>query len=265
MSMHNPQIQARLGQISRRGALLASLGLAACASAVSDAQETGAPAAPPKRILVFGDSISWGVFPAGAGLRRIAFRERWTGVAQRILGPGFEIVEDNLPGRTAGVDRPSLPSLSPAAMNGLTELPEALFRNIPLDLVVLPLGTNDMLLDPTMAAEALAQRIGALADVVNAFMLPYALEGMTRPAKTLVMAPTAIGETRASPNGLAAEVLRRRLLSALEAEETRRGFAVFNGALAVPEAPPDGLHPDKQGHERLGRLAADAILGALSS
>lgn len=263
--MHNPQLQARLGQVSRRGAVLASLGLAACACAVSDAQDIGAPAAAPTRILIFGDSSSWGVFPAGAGLRRIAFRERWTGVAQRILGPGFEVVEDNMPGRTAGVDRPSLPSLSPAAMNGLTELPEALFRNIPLDLVVLQLGTNDMLLDPTIAAETLAQRIGALADVVNAFMLPSPLEGMTRPAKTLVMAPTAIGETRASPNGSAAEALRRRLLPALEAERTRKGFSVFNGALAVPEVPPDGLHYDEHGHARLGLLAADAIRGALLS
>jgi|CXWL01.1.fsa_nt_gi lysophospholipase L1-like esterase len=64
-----------------------------------------------------------------------------------------------MPGRTAGADRPSLPSLSPAALNGLKELPEALFRNAPLSLVVLQLGTNDMLLDPALSPQALAQRI----------------------------------------------------------------------------------------------------------
>jgi hypothetical protein len=150
-------------------------------------------------------------------------------------------------------------------MNGLKELPAAMMRNIPLQMVALQQGTNDMLLDPNVSAAEIAERLGALADIATSFMLPYPLDGMSRPVRALVVAPTAIGATRASPNGPAAEAKRLELLPALREHAARGRFFLLDGAQAVPIAPPDGLHFDEVGHARLGTLAARAIRDALSA
>ena len=115
-----------------------------------------------------------------------------------------------------------------------------------------------------MPPETFAARIAALADVVSAFKLPIALEGQRYPIRTLVMAPTGIGDTPNNPNGLKAEAARVRNLPELRAEAERKGFQVFDGAEAVPVPGPDGLHFDAAAHRRLGILAARAIREALA-
>jgi len=54
------------------------------------------------------------------------------------LGDGFDIIEEGLSGRTTDVDDPTDPRL-----NGSTYLPSALASHLPLDLVIVMLGTND--------------------------------------------------------------------------------------------------------------------------
>lgn len=247
--------------VSRR-----SFGIVAAGLAGSIMAAPALASAAPRRVLVYGASNSWGFQPVtpGAPLRRLPFAQRWTGQAQRALGRGYEIVEDVLPGRTAGADRPGFGGLAPSAMNGLTELPEALVRNLPLGLVVLQLGTNDLMLDPDLAPETFAARIGALAGAVAAFRLPIAMEGQAYPIRTLAMAPTGIAQAPGAANGARAEAARRRCLPALQAEAAARGFRVFDGAEAVPTPGPDGLHFDADVHRRLGLLAARAIAEALS-
>jgi lysophospholipase L1-like esterase len=220
------------------------------------------------RILAFGASNTWGfqpVDPKERILRRLPFSQRWTGVAQRALGRGYEIVEDALSGRTAGIDRQSAAGsqLPGSAYNGLTELPEALARNVPLDLVVLQLGTNDLMSDSNLSAEALCQRLITLCSVINKFNLPIPLEGQGKPIKAMLMAPTAIGPMPNNPNWERAETTRKRALPLLKAAGLEHGFSVFDGAQAVPAPGPDGLHFGPDGHQRLGLIAAAAIREAL--
>lgn len=227
-----------------------------------------AAAAKKFRILAFGASNTWGFQPVDAKeriLRRLPFSQRWTGVAQRALGPNYEIVEDALSGRTAGMDRPSVASsqLPGSAYNGLTELPEALARNVPLDLVVLQLGTNDLMLDPNLSAEALCQRLVTLCDIIKKFTLPIPLEGQAKPIKAMLMAPTTIGPMPNNPNWERAEATRKLALPLLQAAGMEHGFSVFDGAEAVPTPGSDGLHFGVEAHRRLGVLAATTIRNAL--
>jgi lysophospholipase L1-like esterase len=221
-----------------------------------------------KRVLAFGASNTWGfqpVDPKERILRRLPFSQRWTGVAQRALGRGYEIVEDALSGRTAGIDRQNAAGsqLPGSAYNGLTELPEALARNVPLDLVVLQLGTNDLMSDSSLSAEALCQRLITLCSVINKFTLPIPLEGQGKPIKAMLMAPTAIGPMPNNPNWERAETTRKQALPLLKAAGLEHGFSVFDGAQAVPAPGPDGLHFGPDGHQRLGLIAAAAIREAL--
>jgi lysophospholipase L1-like esterase len=67
-----------------------------------------AAASEPRRIMVFGDSLAWGWMPQADGFPTTRFRPevRWPGVLQAALGPGYEVVEENLNGRTTDLNPP---------------------------------------------------------------------------------------------------------------------------------------------------------------
>lgn len=93
-----------------------------------------------KRIMCFGDSLTWGWIPVQEGVptTRYPADVRWTGVLQAELGAAFTIIEEGLSARTTMLNDPTDPRL-----DGSAYLPSALASHLPLDLVILMLGTND--------------------------------------------------------------------------------------------------------------------------
>jgi len=93
-----------------------------------------------KSIMCFGDSLTWGWIPVleGSPTHRYPYEERWTGAMASALGDGYNIIEEGLSARTTSADDPNDPRL-----NGSDYLPSALASHLPLDLVILMLGTND--------------------------------------------------------------------------------------------------------------------------
>ena len=93
-----------------------------------------------KSILCYGDSLTWGWVPVteGAPTMRYPYKDRWTGAMASHLGAGYHIVEEGLSARTTSLDDPNDPRL-----NGSAYLPSALASHLPLDLVIVMLGTND--------------------------------------------------------------------------------------------------------------------------
>ena len=109
-----------------------------------------------KQILVYGDSMSWGIRP---GTReRLPFDQRWPGVMQLALDPNgrdIRVIEDSLNGRRTAWDDPFRPG-----RNGLQGLAQRIEINAPLALVILALGTNDFQamhpLTPALSAHGIA-------------------------------------------------------------------------------------------------------------
>ncbi len=93
-----------------------------------------------KRILCFGDSLTWGWVPVADGMptERYPRQKRWPGALAEALGAGYLVLEEGLSARTTNADDPTDPRL-----NGATYLPASLASHLPLDLVILMLGTND--------------------------------------------------------------------------------------------------------------------------
>jgi lysophospholipase L1-like esterase len=91
-------------------------------------------------ILCFGDSLTWGWVPVleGSPTLRYPFEQRWTGAMKAALGDGYDIIEEGLSARTTSADDPNDPRL-----NGSQYLPTAIASHLPLDLVIIMLGTND--------------------------------------------------------------------------------------------------------------------------
>ncbi len=105
-----------------------------------------------RTVLCFGDSLTWGYNPEGPG--RHAFEDRWPSVLGAALGPGVAVIAEGLNGRTTGYDD----HLADCDRNGVKNLPTVLHTHMPLDLVVIMLGTNDM--KPVIAGTAHAARAG---------------------------------------------------------------------------------------------------------
>src|SRR6516164_2276491 len=91
------------------------------------------------RILVYGDSMSWGIVPMTR--KRFPFESRWPGVMQASLhsaGLTVHVIEDCLNGRRTVWDDPFK-----SGRNGLVGLEQRIEIHSPLSLVILMLGTND--------------------------------------------------------------------------------------------------------------------------
>lgn len=93
-----------------------------------------------KRILCFGDSLTWGWVPVADGMptERYPRQDRWPGALAERLGPDYLVLEEGLSARTTNVDDPA-----DTRLNGSKYLPASLASHLPLDLVILMLGTND--------------------------------------------------------------------------------------------------------------------------
>ncbi|YBV97492.1 SGNH/GDSL hydrolase family protein [Phyllobacteriaceae bacterium JZ32] len=105
-----------------------------------------------KTVLCYGDSLTWGYNPEGPG--RHAFEDRWPSVLAAALGPEVNVIADGLNGRTTGYDD----HLADCDRNGVRTVPTALHTHMPLDLVIVMLGSNDM--KPAIAGTAHAARAG---------------------------------------------------------------------------------------------------------
>ena len=108
-----------------------------------------------KRVLCYGDSNTWG-YDGETGLRFPA-DIRWPGVVAKKLGPGFELVEAGLNGRTAVFEDPLTEGLC-----GISHLYPAMGCAAPLDGMIVMLGTNDCKQRFSATADNIVRGIGRL-------------------------------------------------------------------------------------------------------
>ena len=92
-----------------------------------------------QQVLVYADSLSWGIIPETR--QRLPFDQRWPGVMEAALlaaGRRVRVLEDCLNGRRTVWEDPFKPG-----RRGLDGLAQRIEAHSPLALVILMLGTND--------------------------------------------------------------------------------------------------------------------------
>ena len=89
-----------------------------------------------KRVLCFGDSLTWGFDPDTR--QRFSEDARWPRVTGELLGNGYEVIEEGQNGRTIATDDPA-----EGEKNGLKYIGPCLESHSPLDIVIIMLGSND--------------------------------------------------------------------------------------------------------------------------
>lgn len=134
-----------------------------------------------KTVVLFGDSNTWGYVPGGDGARYP--REiRWAGRLAASLADQAEVIAEGLCSRTAAMDLPTAEGL-----NGLSYLVPCLRSHMPVDALVIFLGTNDV---AYLTLEDVAESVGRL---VKAARTCEAGPRGTAPA-VLVVCPPPFGE-----------------------------------------------------------------------
>ncbi len=217
---------------------------------------------PRKRVLIFGDSNTWGWASTGLDqpCERLPDGTRWTCVAGRLLGGECEIVVDGLVNRTTDLDMARGWGAVPGhGFNGSRSLEVAIARNMPLDLVVIALGTNDLQNQFGRDAHAIADGLTRLVAMVEA-----SAGGVNTcyPApRAMIVAPPRINAVPAPRMG--------RAFAGATARSQGLGRAI---AEALPDLPlvdlqdllgaargQDGIHLTPTEHYVLGVNAAERI------
>lgn len=216
-----------------------------------------------KHVLVFGDSNSWGWTPVATGFPtvRLDASKAWPGVMEKQLGASYSVSLDALSGRTVNVDYPAaLGSVPGTGFNGKTALPAAIAREMPLDLVIIMLGTNDVRSDLNRSPKEIAAGLRQLSDLVTS-----SAGGVftTYPApKVLIVAPPAVGDTSNTPidqvmSGASAKSLA--LPAAIDAALQGSKATLYDASKIVRVHGIDGVHLTEADHVLLGKALADEV------
>ena len=205
------------------------------------------------QILVYGDSLTWGIIPNTRN--RLPFAARWPGVMEaELLGAGHpvRVVEDCLNGRRTVWDDPFKPG-----RNGLVGLEQRIEVNSPLALVILMLGTNDF--QPTHDTNAFRSAQGIMA-LVQAIRRAPIEPGMPCPPIMIVSPPPPAVATGSMKQKFAgADKRSAGVGEAYQRVATELNCHFFDARLVARVSSIDGVHLDADQHLILGREIARAV------
>jgi len=205
------------------------------------------------QILVYGDSLTWGIIPNTR--QRLRFDQRWPGVLEQALirsGCEVRVIEDCLNGRRTVWDDPYKPG-----RNGLAGLEQRIEINSPLALVILMLGTNDFQSMHQFNPWQSAQGVAAL---VRAIRRAPVEPGMPVPV-ILVVAPPPLREARGpiAPKFTGAQEKSQGLADAYRQVTLELECAFFEAGSVTSSSKVDGIHLDVDQHEILGMKLAGVV------
>lgn len=199
-----------------------------------------------KTVLCFGDSLTWGYDAENRG--RHPYEDRWPSVLETALGESVTVIAEGLNGRTTAYDD----HLADCDRNGVSNLPTVLHSHMPLDLVIIMLGTNDM--KPSVAGSAHAARAGIqrLVGLVRHHEYSFSYDA----PDILIVSPPPLCETpiRSSRPCIAATIGESQMLASLYrdlADDLGCGF--FDAGSVAETTPVDGVHLTAENTRAIGR------------
>ena len=206
-----------------------------------------------ERIMVFGDSLSWGYVP-GSKHQRFAANVRWPGKLQQLLGDEYEVIEENLNSR--GIEHGD-PRPGKEGRRALDYIEPCLDSQDPLDHVLVLLGTNEMKHEMDQSPEEIGLSMQRLLCVIINRRSQFRDES---PKVTLISPPMINEETeycQAGDKYLGATEKSKKLTAVYEqlATQLNIGFVALNGIL--PGA--DGIHIDADEHKKVAELVYQSL------
>ena len=203
-----------------------------------------------KNIFCYGDSITWGFDPITWS--RYNYGDRWTSVLQENLGPGYYITVNALQGRTTTWEHPFLPF-----RNGREPLMMLLESNAPIDLVIIMLGTNDIISMLNKSAEESASGMLSLVRIIY-----QSLSGPNGGIpKIMILSPPVIGNL----SGFMSLYYSKRKDESKKLAQYHKTFSEQFGCNFIDSnefirtCEPDGLHISRESQRILGIKVAEEV------
>ena len=207
-----------------------------------------------KRILCYGDSLTFGKIPGP--FTRYLPNERWTGVLQELLGYEYEVIEEGLRGRTTDMDDPDS-----IGRNGLSYFQSCILSHLPVDLVIILLGANDLKERFNRTAKEIAPAFKKYKDA-----LLYACKYLEeKEPQILLISPPLVDEANTLPEwgyrggGEKSKELGKEYSKV--AKEMKADF--IDLASIVKPSPLDGIHLDPESNRIVAIHVKEIIIKLL--
>lgn len=217
-----------------------------------------------KRILCYGDSNTHGANPnwspdsdsPSSPCKRLSENDRWPKILQNLLGTDkYEIIEEGLCGRTTIYNDNAWPYC-----NGRSYITPCILSHLPLDLIIISLGTNDM---KTIFAPCADSASLAMSELIKTIKNPYLYEGFSIP-KIMIVSPVEIGDNLESSFMYGTFNENSRLISkqlakiySLIAQKYICEF--INAAEYAKPSDADSIHMDPENHAKLAKALYNKI------
>ncbi len=208
-----------------------------------------------KRVLIYGDSNTWGHIPAKG--TRYSDEIRWPGVAAELLGSEYRLIEDSISGRTTIWEDPTCPMRC-----GSKNLGYSMLAHAPIDLFVLALGANDLKFTD---ADGVVRGVSRIIDMVRgADILFNSFSPIFRGnPEILVISPSHIADEikylRPGHSLQYASEESKLLFEKYERMASEKNVYLLNAEEYAKPSLEDCIHYSPEDHKRLGIAIAAKI------
>ena len=209
-----------------------------------------------RTILCFGDSNTYGAVPTLArnGRHRFARDRRWTGVMARQFEHSWQVIEEGHPGRTTVHADP----IEGSHKNGLTALPICLESHMPIDLVIVMLGTNDLKARFSVTAGDISDSIEVIIRAIH----DSETSPNGNPPQVLIVIPPPLSEVGWFAEMFQGGAEKSLRLNPLIVEMcTRQRVPYLDAGSIIESSAIDGIHFDAEAHRALGMALAETCKG----
>ncbi len=193
------------------------------------------------RFLCYGDSNTWGYIPGGGRLPQeclYAFH------AARLV-PELELVAEGLNGRSSVWES----TVFPAELQGGATFAAVFRAHLPLQGLVLMLGTNDVMAPLNLPGERIADNLARMVHCARA-LCPGLVTVLVSPPP---IAPLGVSELARDGWGETA-LLGQNLAEAFASCADKEAILFWDGSSALGHMDgPDGYHMTAAGHAALGK------------
>ena len=224
-----------------------------------------------KRILIYGDSNSWGYLDDGSGIRSA---DAWPHImAQRLHDDAkidCHIIEEVLPGRTSAYPDPQ----EGPEFNGLPYLRPALLSAAPIDMVLIMLGTNDYKARFEASADNIADNLIQLVKIARRSQTGKGKWREGSAPLVGLISPAILGEKTTDPSWIRhqewiggfdkSQQLYPALFQRISALDDE-GVFLLNAADIITPSSRDPIHWAQAEHLKMGDYIAKSIAPILTS
>ena len=188
------------------------------------------------------------------GMERYSINNRWPGILQKLLGDDYEIIEEGLGWRTTIFDdpRPEFPE-----RNGAKTLPIILETHLPLDLVIIMLGTTDTKEMMHLSSEETTEGMQKLIETIK----NYKVLKWTNTPKILVIVPPIVNEQWAIASQLFTGGSQKwqELIQSYKKLAERENILYLDPTTEVKVNEEEGIHIDNENHMKLAKMIYEII------